>query len=1183
MKGVTNGATVIGDENQVTLEHSTTTGQSTRSAVAAQMVVPNQQSNILQPRNRKHTFAQVQDASDAYASSSSAMQANPVKRARTVGHGDNTHPLTQLENGNQTFLGPSVDDDGYVTDTYSIDDDDNEELSSKAPNKFSESLAIERPEWAASGSSEPANSASQESYSSVNDTNLCATMGHGLNSAVSTAGPSVVPTVTSVWDANLGWPVITELVYSSGTNKLMLTSQCPIVHVVIQEALDNLWAALLFNTAFPNAHVEQPTSPQGRNTMEILNQLENDQHYLMKITPLPCACICLICSEVKERCNTITMASFLALGQERNVIDYVSKQLSQYTYMFPGAAFANAPSDLMMRSRPYRNERIITVIRDMYFTGGSASFAKKYNYLFPIFEGRKGEMIEVPVPMVALVATALYATIYEWCTGEQQVMEFSANAYLNVYNGHVNTLNHIHDKCPARSMEMMGTLVFPSPTLIWTTWTADHIFVRSQHLPQHKIVPLLVNKYVLLADIRLRTIVFEISPDRLSGGLRKTRKINKLDLPPRSSDGVLSKATSFHRGSGVAHNSSSAPFFRGASLTKAQEHFLQVIFSGLPTSDRTPTTECRPPLGSDIEWARHSSLTNEQRFLYQSQAALIARISELERTLSSHSQSRFISHAASNGSPRNAEPSDEMLRIISDLKAERKELRRDIDGWRTRVADLEKSQVNRELALYFDTERRAAGHSSHVEKRAAVRAAKENNTAVEGLRAELTTTEADLRAAQAKAERNQEIAHELEHVRAEQAEERCIREDLDKSLEELNLIKTPTSAARRMMSIDSMSSATDVDSLDDHTMSGSELKAVQEEDEGEEVEWVTRTRKKATKRNFHLPYRIVVWLIGRYTPLYHSFAPAAHARHASLARGWSFPAKVAPLAASSQHAPDEVDRFFGCLEDIGDSPPISAAPLEATSPFTEGFFGAVDDEEDETPPFVKPADLSVEVKSPPIDGDSSRLSGWFIGEEDEGGMKFTFEIPPAFNTASTPVQARKPVPFRELAACNATFAIANPARNRTQVLRGVRQAVAFATTSLSRHGGARPSPPIKTIAPPTFIPQPSMSTKMRLPPLLRKCPVTSGAACSGLSNFKPLELHISLSWSMATTKRDSDVNDSEDKIETKKEVGSGGLVSRERQLARLRERMGQEVRTVPSPCGRCGPRRGSLTLIVVRR
>ncbi|KAF8262113.1 hypothetical protein EI94DRAFT_1809271 [Lactarius quietus] len=159
------------------------------------------------------------------------------------------------------------------------------------------------------------------------------------------------------------------------------------------------------------------------------------------------------------------MASNIALGQEPNVIEYVREQLAQYMYIFPGAALANAPSRLVMRSCPYRNERIINVIWDMYFTGGAASFSKKFDYLFPIFEGCEGEMYEVPVPMVALVATALYATIYEWRTGEQQIAEFSANAYLDVYHGHVNTLNHIQDKRPGAFHLMMADIYMKVSTV----------------------------------------------------------------------------------------------------------------------------------------------------------------------------------------------------------------------------------------------------------------------------------------------------------------------------------------------------------------------------------------------------------------------------------------------------------------------------------------------------------------------------------------------------------------------------------------------------------------------------------------------------------------------------------------------------------------------------------------------
>jgi len=60
-----------------------------------------------------------------------------------------------------------------------------------------------------------------------------------------------------------------------------------------------------------------------------------------------------------------------------------------------------------MRSRPYRNPRIIAVIRDLYFTGGHMSFAHRFRHLFPKMELDKLVKYEVPIPMVALVATAV--------------------------------------------------------------------------------------------------------------------------------------------------------------------------------------------------------------------------------------------------------------------------------------------------------------------------------------------------------------------------------------------------------------------------------------------------------------------------------------------------------------------------------------------------------------------------------------------------------------------------------------------------------------------------------------------------------------------------------------------------------------------------------------------------------
>ena len=88
--------------------------------------------------------------------------------------------------------------------------------------------------------------------------------------------------------------------------------------------------------------------------------------------------------------------------------------------------------------------------------------------------------------MVALVATAvcstyqlrhytnlksqLYAAIHEWRLGDHEASEFSANAiihinictwpnaYLDVYNGHISTLNHIRDQPPVAFHVMMMDL-----------------------------------------------------------------------------------------------------------------------------------------------------------------------------------------------------------------------------------------------------------------------------------------------------------------------------------------------------------------------------------------------------------------------------------------------------------------------------------------------------------------------------------------------------------------------------------------------------------------------------------------------------------------------------------------------------------------------------------------------------
>ncbi|KAN0130984.1 hypothetical protein V8E53_011117 [Lactarius tabidus] len=451
-KGSADSAQAMGNANKVPFESSTIANTRIRSKITARRVVSETQPQTPQP--------EPQAPSGTPSSASESSLANLTKKARVVGpacgrpmplqlpsgngvengtltsndgglavqqhqsdsvvkgkqaelqctssfypgRGDNTHALAHLDHGNYTFHAPAVDDDGAVSDDDSADDNQAVELALKYPNKFSESVAIERPSWVSSGPSEPEKSGSQILGASLEDTARPTGAASTTPPLLAQPGPDpMVPTpdlsivatqpnddVTFNLDVpRAGWPVDTNLVFAAGSHKLMLLNQRPIVRAVIQEAIENLRAALLFTNAFPDVCSALMLIKDCLFTAalclkpgasEVLHRLTNDQDYLLRITPL----------------------------------------LSNYTYTFPHAT---------------------TSVSTTLQTGPHAE-----------------QIYEVPIAMVALVATALYAALYEWCTGELQVAEFSANAYLDVYLGHMNTLKHIREKCEGAFHLMMADI-----------------------------------------------------------------------------------------------------------------------------------------------------------------------------------------------------------------------------------------------------------------------------------------------------------------------------------------------------------------------------------------------------------------------------------------------------------------------------------------------------------------------------------------------------------------------------------------------------------------------------------------------------------------------------------------------------------------------------------------------------
>ena len=437
---------------------------------------------------------------------------------------------------------------------------------------------------------------------------------------------------------------------------------------------------------------------------------------------------------------------------------------------------------------------------------------------------------------------------------------------------------------------------------------------------------------------------------------------------------------------------------------------ITVNCTGLPTPEMTPTFPRRSYNTESVSTGDDGFFpspptqsrplsTSEQHFLFKSHNALLARITDLERTLSvrrressGYSNSNggssrplsVVSNTTSDIGSGNGEPSDEMLCLIADLKAERDELKRDVDGWRTRVADLE-NQIG-VFAKRVENERREAWVARsrvgllEVEKATMskkLEAVDELNALHDKEKGLINDQRTLLKKENEEFKKRLDaLETELEFVKQELESEKSknlkadqLSTPIPRSLDDCFGIKKH---GLGFMSLDSESSTTDVDSSDDNIRFS--LKVVQEESNaGDEDDYSEEENALAgyedeedTDISFQssssfgseddLP-RSTLHLVSAPTTPKPSSAPqvftppqSTHESRATLTMSWTFPKGVQTQARSVNYDDeDTADRFFGCLDldDEDDSSVKSASAYSSERSkgiFASGFkFAPADD------------------------------------------------------------------------------------------------------------------------------------------------------------------------------------------------------------------------------------------------
>lgn len=454
---------------------------------------------------------------------------------------------------------------------------------------------------------------------------------------------------------------------------------------------------------------------------------------------------------------------------------------------------------------------------------------------------------------------------------------------------------------------------------------------------------------------------------------------------------------------------------------------------GLPTPEMTPTFNRRCSVSESIKSSKsgddeffpgHPSYrplsASEQHFLYKSHNALLARITDLEKALSMRRMSMSgysisgssrpssvlsdVSLPSDFGSPASSipgEPSDEMLALIRDLKAERDELKKDVDGWRTRVADLDKQLVL--VAKRVDTERKEAWVArSRVGLLEAEKAALDQRLAgvdqaiasLEGEKAYLEKENLLLKQEnQEKDRRIQELEEELKKMKTElewgRNTEAHSRPPCD-----CDPMATPTphvfdqkDAWNNGLGLDT--SLEDRDQPFSFGHDGGNDNYLEEEDglagyeDEDECDPELETSSSFGSLSDY-PQRSTEHLaMDTPTPLASGNASSrpTHRSQRSLSRTWSF-----PKAASAVVHGDHSDKFFGCLDESDasdDSGPATPMPFNYEES-RDLFASALKYADEDDAPFYIPGGVGTVVEAPvPVPEVKIERSLGVVTEEEE--------------------------------------------------------------------------------------------------------------------------------------------------------------------------------------------------------
>ncbi|KAJ7319421.1 hypothetical protein DFH08DRAFT_970800 [Mycena albidolilacea] len=215
----------------------------------------------------------------------------------------------------------------------------------------------------------------------------------------------------------------TRIAYPApGKKDILLNSQSEELQTVLRTTISNVKRALVFEAAYP----------------PILARAGYARKYLIILDRIN-----ILRGDFKRVAVALTPGLFHFAGlSEAKTKELIEKLLKDHRYIFP----SDPKTDCLMTEKPFLHPVFPAVMKQAVF---NRSFKANNMDLFASTSKKHPKQMELPDAMVALTATAVYASLVEYrATGEHQNIPFTEGAYEDTYENHMKTLADTRDYAP---------------------------------------------------------------------------------------------------------------------------------------------------------------------------------------------------------------------------------------------------------------------------------------------------------------------------------------------------------------------------------------------------------------------------------------------------------------------------------------------------------------------------------------------------------------------------------------------------------------------------------------------------------------------------------------------------------------------------------------------------------------